>query len=231
MMIFNAFDSRDQVVESLCDALIESIQKNINEKQACSLAVAGGNTPKPLYERLSKQTIAWDKVNLTLTDERWVEPSDVSSNQNMVWHSLIQNQASEVNFIPLKNPHMTALAGEDECGAILKQSIPMLDVVVLGMGEDGHFASIFPGLEDTQKLLDVNSQEICSAVQPEGREARMSLTLSYILKAKYTYLFITGEEKKRIIDNIVEKNRVDVQYPVSALLLQNTCPVQIYWSS
>jgi len=230
-MMFNAFDSREQVIESLCDNLIESLQKIIDEKQTCSMAIAGGNTPKPLYEHLSKQSIDWDKVNLTLTDERWVEPSNTSSNQNMVWHSLIQDQAAEVNFIPLKNPHTTAPEGKDECEAILKQSIPILDVVVLGMGEDGHFASIFPGMEDTKSLLDINNQEICSAVQPEGNEARMSLTLAYLLKAKNIYLFITGEEKKRIIDNIVDKNYVDDKYPVSALLLQDTCPVQVYWSS
>lgn len=230
MITFLELKHSEDTIRDLTQKISDDIHDILTQQAECSLALAGGNTPKPLYQNLSRQMLPWHQVNATLTDERWLEPSNASSNQNMIWHNLIQNQAEEVNFVPLKNPYATPELGKAECEAILNQIIPSLDLVILGMGDDGHFASIFPNMENTQSLLDVTKHQKCEAANPENKEPRISLSLSYLLTAKHIYLLISGAEKKAIIDTILKEETVLEQYPISTLLMQTNTPVTIYWS-
>ena len=230
MIEFHEFKNTEDTIGALAQKISAEIQQTLSEQTECSLALAGGNTPKPLYQHLSQQALPWHKINATLTDERWLEPSDASSNQNMIWHSLIQNKAVEINFVPLKNPYATPELGKAECEAILNQTIPSLDLVVLGMGDDGHFASIFPNMENTQSLLNISNHQKCEAANPENKEPRMSLSLSYLLTAKHIYLLISGNDKKTIIDSVLERKAEHTAYPVCSLLMQTGTPISIYWS-
>ena len=229
-MTINASQSLEQSLQQLVAMVSSTIQLCIENKQSCNVALAGGNTPKPLYEALTQENIEWDKVQFTLTDERWVLPSHASSNEKMIKQCLIGKLNDQSKFIALKNSAATAKAGELMCNTILSDAMSSLDLVILGMGEDGHFASVFPNVDNLNLLLDENSRLKCMAVAPEGKEERMSLTLPYLLSAKTIILFITGDKKKQIIEDILDKKPSSSQYPIAHILNQKKCPVHIYWN-
>ncbi len=228
---FNVCSSLDETLQALKAALLSSIDKSIKAKDHCAIALAGGGTPQPLYRELSHSKLPWYKLTVTLTDERWVPTDHQDSNQNMITQCLLNQAGSELKFIPLKNNFASAIEGEAGCEASLSAQMKQLDVVVLGMGDDGHFASIFPDTDNVSVLLDQSTPQKCMAVSPPGKQPRMSLTLSYLLTAKVIYLLITGDKKKQIIDDIMSNQFSSQQYPVSILLNQQVCPVHIYWNA
>jgi 6-phosphogluconolactonase len=228
---FNSCSSLDETLQALKAALLSSIDQSIKSKDHCAMALAGGGTPQPLYRELSHSKLPWYKLTVTLTDERWVSTDHQDSNQNMITQCLLNQAGPELKFVPLKNNSASAIEGEAECETSLSTQMQRLDIVVLGMGDDGHFASIFPDTHNVSVLLDQSTQQKCMAVSPPGKQARMSLTLSYLLTAKVIYLLITGDEKKKIIDDIMSNHSSSQQYPVSILLNQQVCPVHIYWNA
>ena len=112
-----------------------------------------GGTPVPLFTALSEISIKWGRVFITLADERWVEVSDKDSNEASVRKHLLRNQAKDVHFHGLKNSHASAVDGESECGEKLARFPMPFDIVILGMGPDGHTASLFPGQANSAMLL------------------------------------------------------------------------------
>jgi len=195
-----------------------------------ALALAGGNTPKPLYQKMSQQAWDWERILVTLTDERWVDRSHPDSNEAMLKQYLFRNRAQMAQFLSLKNSETTPEIGLIRTAHLIKQNAPSLDFVILGMGEDGHFASIFPDMENTLQLLDVHQTEPCLAARPEDKPARLSLSLAYLLTAKHIYLFITGQAKRSLIKQQINAES-DNHLPIYTLLTQSRCPVSIYWSA
>jgi 6-phosphogluconolactonase len=230
--VINIYESEttDQTIQKLLPVITTSIRKNIEKKQSFGLALAGGNTPKSLYEALAKQDVEWPKVTITLTDERWVPADHLDSNENMVRRCLLSKLNSAPVFVPLKVGGGTIHTTQKACEALLNEKLTCLDTVVLGMGEDGHFASIFPCIDNLIELLDVNNKLSCMAVAPQGKQERISLTLSYLLSAKNIFLLITGENKIGLIKEVVDGGEKAQKYPIYHLLNQNKCPVNIYWN-
>jgi 6-phosphogluconolactonase len=230
--VINIYESEamGQTIQKLLPVITTSIRKNIEKKQSFGLVLAGGNTPKSLYEALAKQDIEWPKVTITLTDERWVPVDHIDSNENMIRRYLLSKLDAAPVFVPLKTGGETIDTTQKACEALLNEKLTCLDAVILGMGGDGHFASIFPCIDNLTELLDVNNKLSCMAVAPQGKQQRMSLTLSYLLSAKNIFLLITGEDKIRIIKEIVDGGEKAQRYPIYHLLNQNKCPVNIYWN-
>lgn len=229
-MTINISPTVEETIQKVLSMVASNIQLSIDDKQSCNVALAGGNTPKPLYKALTQENIDWDKVQFTLTDERWVLPNHASSNEKMIEQCLISKLNKQSKFVPLKNSAVTAKAGELVCNATLTEAMNPLDLVVLGMGDDGHFASIFPNVDNLGPLLDQDNSLKCMAVSPEGKEERMSLTLSYLLTAKTICLFITGANKKKIIDDILDNKLSASQFPIAHIINQKKCPIHIYWN-
>lgn len=202
------------------------------------MALAGGNTPKALYQTMNQQDWPWARLQFTLTDERWVDENDAMSNAAMVRHTLLKDCAQPAYFLPLKNQELTPLLGQQLCETQLVTQMPKLDRVVLGMGEDGHFASIFSGMDHLDEALDIENSALCMAAVSEERQGqpalnRMTLTLSYLVSANEIYLLCTGIEKKAVLDAVLSNQ--GGQYPVQSLVnkcrgqLTNT-ELHIYWS-
>ncbi len=229
MITLNSYSNVNESIQQLLPKLTALIEQTIEVKKCCALALAGGNTPKPLYKALSKERLAWEKISITLTDERWVAVDHEDSNENMIKHVLLNKLAAKPSFIPLKNDAITAQAGAIEAGKLLAEEMPQLDMVILGMGEDGHFASIFPGVSNLNALLSKETTSKCIAVSPMGKQGRISLTYSYLLSAKTIFLVISGEKKKAIIHAILDSTESHQDYPIYKLLNQTVCPVHIYW--
>lgn len=223
------FPQHDQTVDALIASISQDVNSCLDSHNVCSIAVAGGNTPKPLFKKLSQTPLPWDRIKITLTDERWVSRKHEDSNEKMLKEHLLVNLAEKSQFISMKNKESTPEAGQSLCELTLQKSISPLNIVVLGMGEDGHFASIFPNMENTNRLLNSYQPRLCMPANPEGKPPRMSLSLSYLKSADRVYLLITGETKKNIIQNALESKLDQDQYPICTLL--NETDLQIYWNA
>ena len=216
--------------EELTNVLSQEIDVLLKKQPKFNLAIAGGGTPKNLYHKLSQVNLPWDKVQVTLTDERWVNIDNMDSNEKMVREVFFKNKALKASFIPLKNSISNAQEAVELCDKNLKQHMVKLDRVILGMGEDGHFASIFPNTVNLEALLGLNQTHYCLAVLPKEKSDRMSLTLAYLLSAEKIYLRVSGLAKKKILLGILNGAALKDPYPVTALINQQLCPIEIYWS-
>lgn len=195
--------------------LCEFFVQNLNNK--LSAAFPGGSTPEIFFSLLSKEKINWKNLYLTLTDERWVETTSKESNQNLLAKYL---QLKEINFFPLKTEDKTPeIAAEKLNGAIKEFPLPF-DIIVLGMGEDGHIASIFPG--------SVNIDKKNFSIGKANNLDRISLSLKTILNSRKIIVLVSGEKKLEIIEKILAG--IIKNLPISAIINQNKVPVEIFWA-
>jgi len=201
------FENKSELASSFCEELLNLI--DIKEK--FFLALSGGSTPEIIYEILSKeykQKINWKKIHLFWSDERCVHPEDVESNYGMTKKYLL-----DFIYIPEENVHRINGENEPELEAIRyseeikntiysRNGLPKFDLVMLGIGEDGHTASIFP---DQMHLL--NSDKICEvAVHPSSGQKRITLTGNVINNSEQVSFLVTGNGKAEILKKILEEN-------------------------
>lgn len=173
----------------LANIVARQLQMSVTQRGMASLAVPGGSTPELFLKYLSDEDIEWSKINVTTTDERMVDRDHPRSNSKLIHETLLSNNAAEASFFPQNGP----LSLEELSSQFHRKFIP-LDVCVLGMGSDGHTASLFPGVEDV--FLDPDCPKLVAAVDaPGGLEPRISLTASALLKARFIHVLIQGKEK------------------------------------
>lgn len=225
------FPSSGLLVEALAKRICDILRDGINRRGQVSLAVSGGSTPIPLFARLAETELQWNKVTVSLVDERWVEPEARDSNENLVRTWLLRHKAEAARFIPMKTRDATALQGEEAC-ALLQRDIPLpYDCLILGMGNDGHTASLFPGANNLDAATALQSGKICMAMQQPhaGAHERMTLTLPSILASRHLFLLLQGEEKKKMLAMAQEAGDAR-QLPIRFILRQVTVPLAVYWS-
>jgi 6-phosphogluconolactonase len=215
-------------------ALAGEIQVELNEaialRRAASLVVSGGKTPQALFQTLCKEKLDWNSVWVTLADERWVSPGDDLSNERLVRENLLQHEATGAHFVPLKNPAATPMAGVDWAWRSLMRVPRPYDVVVLGMGDDGHFASLFPTSLGVAKALDPNEQPNCVAIHSVATpHARISQNLSALLDARRIILHITGATKWDVYQRAKSSGSGN-ELPIRAVLQQQQTPLDVFWS-
>ena len=190
---------RQSWANKAAEKIVELLDGSIASRGEASLVVAGGTTPQPIFNRLSQMHLDWPKVHVGVTDERWVKASHRDSNAHLVRHSLLRNQAKSAHFHPLyiDKPRPSAAVAEAE-RTISAMPRPF-DVVLLGMGTDGHFASLFPGLPETKAGLDLHNPALCVAVdKQQNGYARMSLTISALLHSRLILVAISGRPKRAV---------------------------------
>jgi len=211
------FKDKSELAIAFCDELM----KLSNEKENFFLALSGGSTPEIIYEILSKeykQKINWNKIHLFWSDERCVHPDDVESNYGMAKKYLLDFiDIPEENVHRIKgenNPELEAERYSKEISKIVnpKNGLPRFDIMMLGIGEDGHFASIFP---DQMHLL--KSNKICEvAVHPSSGQKRITLTGNVINNSEQVSFLVTGKGKAGILKKILlEKNKI---YPAEFIM-------------
>lgn len=224
------FSSSAQLVTALAERIATLLTEAVQWRGQAGLLVSGGTTPVPLLTRLAEKELPWDRVVISLVDERWVDPASEDSNENLVRRHLLQQKAAHARFIPIKTNAPTAIQAEADCAAALRTLPWPCDCLILGMGNDGHTASLFPGADNLDTALDLQSQRICMAMQPPAaRFERMTLTLPAILDSRQLFLHIQGEEKKKTLATAREKGDAR-EMPIRAILRQETTPLAIYWS-
>jgi len=229
-IIIHTFDSADKLAENLADEIADSLAKAIKERGQACMVVSGGSTPKLFFHRLSLKKIDWQEVTITLADERWVSTTDTSSNELLVRSQLLQNHAACAHFIGLKNNAPTAVDGEQACHYTIGMIQRPFDVVILGMGNDGHTASFFPGAEELNKALDMQSGRHCIAITPpDAPHKRLTLTLPTLTDSREIILHITGDSKKKVLDEVLTEGSPN-SMPVRLILKQQQAPVRIFWA-
>jgi 6-phosphogluconolactonase len=229
-MNFFSFPDRQELVNELADRIAIALTKSIAAHGHASLAVSGGSTPVQLFERLSEMNLPWQKVFITLVDERWVDPSELDSNERLVRQHLLQNRAAPATLIGLKNAAATAREGEAECEQRLHEVLRPFTTLILGMGNDGHTASLFPQAEQLPLATDMDSGKTCLAITPAAApHDRMTLTLPAILNAEEIILHITGQEKKEVLAKAQAAGPAE-EMPIRFVLRQQTTSVTIYWA-
>jgi 6-phosphogluconolactonase len=220
--------SAQALAAALAQQLASTLISACRDRGAATLVVSGGRTPLPLFEQLRDAVLDWQRVWITLADERWVDPDAASSNEQLLRGSLLTGAARAAQFVPLKNAAPDAAAGADLAWRALQALPRPFDVVILGMGDDGHTASLFPGSPGLQAALDPRSAPACVAMTaPVAPRERVSLNLAALLQARRLILHISGEHKWQLY----QAGRAgDPALPISAVLAQTAVPVEVYWS-
>lgn len=224
------FEQRDLLFDQLCATVVAQLKTAIEERGAASLVVSGGSTPKPLFARLAQQELAWAKVTVTLADERWVDENDAASNAKLVRENLLVGRAADATFLSLKTPESTPEEGEATLSDRLASLVEPLDVVLLGMGGDGHTASLFPkGDQLARALTGTGGTRCCAMRAPGAAQPRMTLSAPFLLHARQVFVLCTGEDKRRVFEEARAGGPVEA-LPIRAFLQQTPTPVAFYWA-
>ncbi len=222
MTTFRIFPTPEELALGAAEELASEIRKKSGRKSGIALAISGGNTPRLLFSVLAdkfRDMINWKKVILFWVDERCVSPDDPESNFGMTEKTLLRK-------IEIPSTNVFRMRGEDDpqheaerySGVISSnvqrsKGLPRFDIVLLGMGEDGHTASIFPGNE---KLM--SSDRICeTAVHPVTKQKRITLTGKVINNAKSVYFLVAGKNKSGIVEEIYRNNAGVKKYPAARI--------------
>ena len=224
---FYSTNSSESLAEDLSHNIGEILKQSIKSDGRASLAVSGGRTPIPLLEALSDLSLDWSSVDLTLVDDRWVEPFHKDSNEMLVRAHLIKNKAKKINFVPLKNNSKTAKGGYKLSEESLQQVKSPFDVVVLGVGSDGHTASLFPCSDELTEGMNLNNPCRLIATSPKTAPyERMSLTAKTITDSKNIFLHLNGSGKLHTLE-LAMTNKDAMKMPIYFFLEKG---LKIYWS-
>lgn len=216
------FPSREALAQSFAAMLIRDLDR-IESDHYYTIALSGGSTPEFIFRYLSEnyaERISWEKLLVFWGDERCVLPEDKESNYRMAYESLLQN-------VPIPDANIFRIKGEDDPVTEARQyselvssmvpfynGIPQFDLMLLGLGDDGHTASIFPDRIDlfaTGQLFEV-------AVKPDTRQKRITATGKIINNSSKIYYIVTGKGKASIVSEIIEGKRGSELYPASRVM-------------
>lgn len=195
------------------------------------IAVSGGSTPKAFFAQLSSESLDWPAVTVTLVDERWVPDTDDRSNAKLVQSTLLQNAAATANFVPLYTGAASPKAGLAEVEAHIAALPTPFDVVVLGMGDDGHTASFFPGGDHLAEATDPHGTVKAWPMHATGAgEPRITLSLPVLLDTRALYLLVCGAGKRDLLAAVQQGADAAKNYPVRSVVMQDSVPLVVYWS-
>jgi 6-phosphogluconolactonase len=213
----------------LAGAVASELAAALTRRAAASLVVSGGRTPAAMFAQLARHELDWNRVQVTLADERWVSAADPASNEAFVRGSLLRERAASAKFIGLKNDAPSPAAGAALAWHSIKTMPQPFDVVVLGMGDDGHTASLFPGSAGLSAALDAAAAPACVAMQPlAAPHPRLSLNLAALLRARRICIQISGARKWDVYQQALAAGPAE-ELPVRAVLHQHLVPVDVYW--
>lgn len=199
----------------------------LRARGTASLVVSGGRSPAAFLHTLSQQPLDWSHVIVSLADERCVPTTHADSNAGMLQRTLLQGEAAHARFIRLYDGEPTAEAAVAPCLQRLTALPQTLDVVVLGMGEDGHTASLFPGSAALPGLLDASAPRVGAVHPARAPHARISLSLPALLDSRLILLPIAGRNKRAVIEQACAEGDA-MRMPVAGIALQRNTPVEVF---
>ncbi|MCB6185292.1 6-phosphogluconolactonase [Leeia sp. TBRC 13508] len=227
-MKLHVFNQISEQSSAIAKAIAQQLSATLANQDSAVIAVSGGKSPVPVFEQLREMELPWDRVIVTLVDERWVPESDSGSNAALVRTHLLQGQAASATFIPMFGSEASASDAESRLNATFTHLGLPFSVVVLGMGDDGHTASLFPASPALDAGL-ANDAPICLAqVGAVAPTDRMSLTLPAINQAGKVFLQFAGSAKKAVFDKACEAP--SKTWPVSFVLCDTAADVEVFYA-
>lgn len=224
------FADASALAEGLADAVAAVLKTAIAERGSATIAVSGGSTPKQFFKALSARDLDWSKVTVTLVDERFVPADNPRSNHLLVAENLLCGAAAKARFLPLYRDTATIEEAARLSSTELSSLPAPLDVAILGMGNDGHTASFFPGGDRLAEALSATTPRGVITMEAEGAgETRLTLTFSSLQDAHFLVLHIEGQAKKDTLDKALAAGDEN-DMPVRAVLRRTATPVDIYWA-
>jgi len=224
------YNDREDLARALAAQVAGDLSAAIAARGVATLAVPGGTTPGPFLTALAQHEIAWDRVRVTLTDERWVPADDARSNQQLVAGILSAGPAAAAELVPLYVADASPEDGARTQSAVLEARLLPLDVCVLGMGADMHTASLFPGADRLAEALDpACPQALLPLHAPGAAEARVSLTAPAIRNAGRVYLLIHSAEKWAALE-AAQSAASTAEAPVR-VALERAGPVKVVYAA
>lgn len=224
----NFFETREEASFAAARFIASTLDKRLDHQPEAALVVGGGTSPAQCFAALAATPLDWERVHVVLSDERWVPEHDADSNTKLVRDTLIQGEAATARLLPIYD----SLVSVEQRSESLQDIIPFLSFPFacsfLGMGEDGHFASLFPDAENLDVGLDVEGDKICIPVHTTASpHARWSLTLAALSHSDAIALLFFGDAKRQVYETAKQSRNT---YPVSRLLLQKRAPVHVFWA-
>ncbi len=228
MCLLQEYADAPRLTAALAQHVAKRLKADLAQQERAVLVVSGGRSPVPFFQALSAQPLAWSRVTVTLADERWVPPDHADSNEALVRTHLLKGRAAKAHLRPL----WTGDAAPEGAVPALCEALDALprpfSEVILGMGEDGHIASLFPDAAELGEGL--RTQAAALAVHPtRAPHARLSLSLAALLNSRDVVLMISGPEKRAILERALGDGP-EADLPVRAILRQTAVPVSIFWA-
>jgi 6-phosphogluconolactonase len=221
------FADRLTLADALAHSVTAQLATAIDERGHATIAVSGGSTPKVFFAIMARAKLDWSKVTITLVDERWVPADNERSNAGMVANLLLKQNAEAATFVPLYQDAPTPDAVIDDVAARIDALKLPFDVVLLGMGPDGHTASFFPGGNNLAKAIDPDGDAtVISMEAPDAGEPRITLTLPRVLDTRALYLHFEGADKHAVFEKALGGD----DFPIGSVLRQHRTPVDVYYS-
>jgi 6-phosphogluconolactonase len=213
-----------ELARGLAERVATELEAALRARGRALLAVSGGSTPKRFFAELSKAAIDWRAVEITLADERWVPASDERSNARLVREQLLVNAAVAARFLPLQRDGLTPETGAAALEREFAARLP-IDVLVLGMGNDGHTASLFPGGDQLDLALDpAGTRMLLPMHAPGAPEPRITFTLPALVAAKHLHLHIEGAAKQTVLREALARGAL----PIAKVLAACERPVDVW---
>lgn len=224
-VLARSLGSPEHLAETLAENVAEALRSAIDSHGQATLVVSGGRSPIAFFECLARQVLPWAQVVVSLADERWVPVNHATSNEGLVRRHLLRGPAAEAAFIGLYH-----VAGNLDQAALLADQaladLPPIDVLVLGMGDDGHTASLFPDSPNLHDALQTDAARRClPMLAPAEPRQRLTMTLPLLASARLPLLVIQGQAKLATLSKALDPGEV-ANMPVRALLHS---PLEIYW--
>jgi len=221
-MKFIEYPDSEMMMMDLADVLASELENVLLTQESASLAVPGGTTPGPIFDSLCAAKLDWSRVNVMLSDERWVPEASDRSNTKLLRERLLVNEAAQANYVPLYASAETPEEKLDELQVNLQPSLP-LSVLLLGMGADMHTASIFPGADQLDAAL--NGEATLVAMRAPGApEPRITLSAKVLKGAINRHIVIKGADKREALERAQTLSPEEA--PVAAILAGTT----IHWA-
>jgi 6-phosphogluconolactonase len=222
------YESHSDAAIAAGKRIINALHRRLETHDSAALVVSGGTTPAPVYEYMAHKELDWHRIHVLLSDERWVPSDHSDSNEKMLRDALEKSRASYAQITSYFDVDSSL---EERCGELEKElgEMPLpFTSVLLGMGNDGHFASLFPDDGDLETAIDLQSPRGFVPVDTESSPyRRISMTLAALLRCDEILLLISGAEKRAVLEQATDP---ESELPIAYLLRQMRVPVDVFWA-
>ncbi len=228
--VLTNFEDDSVLARSLAAEIAECLRKAIRARGQARIVLSGGTTPQKTYLFLSKEDVMWERVEITLADERWVPSSHPRSNHCLLNMTLFEMLENKPRFVPLYRDDVEPADAIKDINAAVGKIVRPFDLVLLGMGNDGHTASLFPQGDQLEQSLDLDDPLLARVINaPGAAEPRVTLTLKALTDARRIILAFSGQKKFETFEKVMAGGPQE-DMPIRAVLRHADAPVEVFYS-